>query len=290
MSVMHRFNGLESPAERAIRLSVDAATRGTTVDPLFRRRLRGRVLNSYVAAREGVARPSTRGRSMGTIGRASLYASIAMMLSVGGVMAGAGAAMPGDLLYPVKRQLEEVREAVLPAHFRDELAAAAFAQRVHELSRLIDAGEMARANALLPDVRASFEALAALRPATDDDSTLSRQLSVLAGLLERLPEPAANALERALQQAPGLILGNPPAEGGPLAPPVTGGPDREPRAAPERSGPEEPAPGVSGAGAGRQEESPAPRGREPEAPGRPNAPSSSKPEPGDGVESEGESD
>ena len=290
MSAMDRFHPLESPAERAIRLSVDAAARRTTVDPLFRRRLRGRVLNSYVAAREGVARPSTPGRSMGTIGRASLYASIAMMLSVGGVMAGAGASMPGDLLYPVKRQLEDVREVVLPAHFRDELAAAAFAQRVHELSRLIEAGDMSRANALLPDVRASFEALAAQRPVTDDDSTLSRQLSVLADLLERLPEPAEHAMKRALQQAPGLTVGNPAAEGGPQTPPVTGGPDREPRAAPERSGPEEPAPAGSGVGTGRPEESTAPRGRGPEDSGRPDAPFSPRPEPGDGPDSEDESD
>lgn len=206
MSVARR--PVETPAERAVRLWAASVDRREPIDPLFRRRLRGLVVNRYVAAREAPAATEPAGvarRRMGAIGRAALYASVALSLSVGGAMAASSAAVPGDLLYPVKRQIEELRARVLPAEFRDDLAAHAFAQRVHELERLLAAGDRARATALLAEIGAAYERLLVLRPdAMDLDGLVGPQLAVLEGLLERLPAPAVDAIERALDRAPGL--------------------------------------------------------------------------------------
>ncbi len=289
MSVMDRPQPVETAVERAVRLSVTAAARRTTVDPLFRRRLRGQVLNRYVAAREGVAVPVSRGRRMSRVGRACLFASVALAMSVGGVMAASRAAAPGDLLYPVKRQLEEIRAAVLPAHLHDELAAYAFEQRVTELGRLIEAGDLKRASALMPDVRSAFEELLALRPDTAGDSLFARHLAVLADLLERLPEPAREALERSLERAPGLTLTGPPGGGQQAPPPHAGGPDREAREGPDRGQPADPGSPSVGEQAGPDGSKSGGSGRGPDDSG-PRATPGEPPDPSDGAEPQDESD
>src|SRR3972149_5661286 len=77
--------------------------------PLYRRRLRADTVNRHVALPEGLlAGPRARGE-MGRVGRAVLYASLATALSVAAVGAAAQDAVPGDLLYPMKLQLEDIR-------------------------------------------------------------------------------------------------------------------------------------------------------------------------------------
>ena len=77
-------------------------------DPLFRRRLRGLVVNEFVAAREGVALPARHGvRAMGRLGRACLYASVALAMTAGATMARRAKA--------VKRTSGEWRAPVIPA-------------------------------------------------------------------------------------------------------------------------------------------------------------------------------
>ena len=108
-------------------------------DPLFRRRLRGQVVNLHVAAREGLIRQPRPRRSMGRLGRAVLYGSLMLALSVSAAGAAAQESLPGDLLYGVKLQLEEIRMQVAPPSVRDDLAAMALAERVEELEALAEA-------------------------------------------------------------------------------------------------------------------------------------------------------
>lgn len=205
MSVPHHAQTGDMPAERAIRLWVEAANRHHGLDPLYRRRMRSIVMNRFAAASGPAPLVAVPERRMGSLGRACLYASVALALSVGSAMGVSGAAIPGDALYPLKRQIEEIREAVLPAQFRDELAAHEFAQRAHELGRLLEVGDLARATVLLPELRASYERLTALQPdGAADDQVVGVQLSILNDLLDQLPTQAADAIRQAIGDAPGL--------------------------------------------------------------------------------------
>lgn len=172
-------------------------------DPLFRRRLRGVVLNRFVSAREGLDAPARRASQMGRLGRACLYASFILVTSVGGTMAVSRGALPGDLLYPVKLEIESIRMRTLPAHMRDELAAYALAERINELGRLVDAGQLERAAGLAPAIQDGYAQLAALGVADAlPDGALGTRLEVLEGLLEVLPPEAHDAIDRAKDRAP----------------------------------------------------------------------------------------
>ncbi len=81
--------------------SMRAALAELDPDPLFRRRLRGRVLNGYVEVREGMRPLPPSGRA-GRIGRAALYASMTAALAAGAVAAVSNDALPGDPLYGAK--------------------------------------------------------------------------------------------------------------------------------------------------------------------------------------------
>ena len=117
--------------DELVRRYVERVRADLEPDPLFRRRLRGIVSNQFVAAREGSAIPASRPSRMGRLGRACLYASFALGISVGGVMAASRAAIPGDLLYPVKLQIEALRMEALPAEYRDDLAILALSGLVY---------------------------------------------------------------------------------------------------------------------------------------------------------------
>ena len=110
---------------------------------------------------------------MGALGRACLYASFALGVSVTGVMAASDAAIPGDLLYPLKRGIETVRLDVLPEQYRDELAAYALSERIGELGQLVEAGEMARASAFADSVHDAYEQAVA---ESDDAGALAQRI------------------------------------------------------------------------------------------------------------------
>jgi hypothetical protein len=191
----------------AVRRYVEAIRRDIEPDPMFRRRLRGTVVNRFVAQREGVVLvlPSPLGRRTGTLGRACLYASFALAMSVGGVMAASESAIPGDLLYPLKRSIEEMRMEVAPAHLRDDLAAYALGERVDELSRLVERGALVRAATFAATVEASYEELVAT--AGDDalaSERLEAQVAHLDEVLDQAPERAREAIVNAMSGAPGL--------------------------------------------------------------------------------------
>jgi hypothetical protein len=194
------------PAEDAVRRYVDALRHDLEPDPLFRRRLRGTVMNRFVAEREGTAWPEPpRRHRMGALGRACLYGSLVTALSVSGVMAASDAAVPGDLLYPLKLSIEQTRAHVAPAHLQDELAVHVLAERIDELGRLAESGDLARATTLALSIGRTYEQLASTSAAADvDDERLQIHLSRLEAVLERVPDEARRAIERAMSVAPGL--------------------------------------------------------------------------------------
>jgi hypothetical protein len=204
-------------------------------DPHFRRRLRGQVLNRYVAAREGIGAAPTAARAMGRLGRAVLYASFTLAFSVTGVMAASQDALPGELLYPLKRQVEQLRVQVLPAHLHDDLATYALAERIHELDELAERGDWDRVTALAETIEQDYLALAdALET---DTGQLDRHIVVLNGLLETLPATAWMAVADVLDGMPGI---GEPTDGHPIRGSVGG-------------------PGAAGAGSGNANADPTPK-------------------------------
>jgi hypothetical protein len=205
-------------------------------DPLFRRRLRGHVVNRFVAAREGLATRWGPAREMSRIGRAVLYASFALSAGVTGAMAASEQAVPGDVLYPLKLQIEDLRERVVPDRLQDELAAYALAQRIDELDRLAAAGNWAAVAHQVEAVEAAYLAVLSLSP---DAASLEEDLAVATRLLEQLPDRALAAVERAMGDVPGL--GSKANGGGPASPGSGGG----------RGRPEDAAAGSGGAPGGQ---------------------------------------
>lgn len=190
-------------------------------DPHFRRRLRGIVVNRFVATREGLA-PAAPIRAMGRLGRACLYASFVLGLSVTSVMAASESAIPGDLLYPLKRQIEVMRLEVLPAAYHPTLLAHDLSERISELDALVERGDWARAEALAPVVADDIERLVAAGASL---APLDPQLSVLEDLVARLPEQARGAITHAIEvsSASGSSAGGTPATSGGGGAPAAGG-------------------------------------------------------------------
>ena len=204
MSIFRSDPPLTRSSDEAVARYLEALRPSLEPDPLFKRRLRGVVVNQFVAAREGhVGHPGTPRRSsqMGRIGRASLVASLALAASVGSVMAASQGAIPGDLLYPLKRQVESLRVRILPPDLQDELAAYVLTERVSELGRLADAGEWALAVTLTEPIAAAIAELESLGGAADVDGVLTAQLQALNGIVSRMPAAARGDVEVALSRA-----------------------------------------------------------------------------------------
>jgi len=198
---MSLFRGAMRPpailSDQAIERYLVAVRAELEPDPLFRRRLRGQVMNRYVARREGMVEAPHR-RSMGRLGRAVLYASFALAATTTSVLAASQEAVPGDVLYPLKRHVESLRVQVLPAHLQDDLAAYELAERIGELAVLAERGDDARVAGLAAIVERDYEAFVEISQATPGSK--SHQLTVLSALIERLPEPAQAAIAEVIEQ------------------------------------------------------------------------------------------
>ena len=209
---MSLFRGTMRPptilSDEAIERYLAAIRAELAPDPLFRRRLRGEVTSRFVAASEGID-VAPRSRSMGRVGRAVLYASFTLALSATSVLAASQQALPGDPLYALKRQVEDIRAQVLPAGLHDDLAAYALAERIDELGRLADRGDWGRVEALAVTVEHDFDAFVADSAGAD---SADKYLTVLRGLLDRLPEPAQEAVQAVIDRASGA-RGTPPEPG-----------------------------------------------------------------------------
>ena len=204
-------------------------------DPLFRRRLRGTLLNSYVEVREGMRRPAPAPGGMGRIGRAVLYASLTM--AVGATAAGAASrdALPGDPLYRVKMAIEHIRTDLAPASVQRQLAAASLDTRIDELAQLAVRGNWALAAASAQQVAAELRHLDTMGGAPSAEETgIEHRLAVLAAVLEKAPTAAGEGLERAIA-APEEAPGQQPRVGAGAGAPAAGTPASAPSPRPERT-------------------------------------------------------
>jgi hypothetical protein len=169
-------------------------------------------MNAWVAAREGIGEPSFGGtleKRMGVLGRACLYASVALCASGAGVMAASSQSLPGEPLYAVKLRVEELRVAALPVQYHDELAINALAERIHEMERLAAAGLRADAMALLPVIERQYADLLRLLDgmgSTARADFLGHRLGVVVGLVESLP---AELRDIVVGLMPGLPVARP---------------------------------------------------------------------------------
>ena len=202
---MSLFRGTIRPpailSDEAVKRYLAAVRAEIRPDPLFRRRLRGEVMNRYVAAREGIGATPAR-RSMGTLGRAVLYATFTLAVTSTSVLAASQEALPGDLLYPLKRHVETLRVQVLPVHLHDDLAAMYLAERIDELARLAERGEWGRVAIQAAVVEQEYDAFLRLAEAAPQGSN-ERYLTVLAGLVERLPDGARAAVDAVIDRRTG---------------------------------------------------------------------------------------
>ena len=173
-------------------------------NPAYRRRLRGRVMNQYVAIREGLLLPAPRQR-MTSIGRAVLYSSFALAVSVTTVGAASTSSLPGDPLYPVKRQIEQVRIDIAPDWVQPTLLAMALDNRLSEVEALAQAGRWALVPGAVGEVARAEGALSGAQGAIapSELERLSRHASVLAALIESAPTSARAGLERAMAASRG---------------------------------------------------------------------------------------
>jgi hypothetical protein len=206
-------SSLRPPAvlsDEAVERYVAALRADVDPDPAFRRRLRGVVLNRYVATREaalaGLIPPK-----MGRLGRAVLYASFTLGVSVTGVMAASEAAVPGDVLYPLKRAIEEMRVEVLPAAFHDELVVHELNERIAELATLAERGDASRVEALAAEVAVEYAAVIA--GTAMDGEALGGRAGVFASLLAELPDDTRLVIDRAIGSQGTFGVPDDPADG-----------------------------------------------------------------------------
>ena len=160
-------------------------------DPRFERRLRGMVLNNHVAAREGYRRPTPR-RGMTPIGRGVLISSVLLAASVSSVGAFSQDALPDDLLYTVKLQIEGLRMAVAPPDMRDDLLALSLEERVQELGVAAEAGRWSAATEAAQRVASTEAELIAAGGLTPGVAArVQAHLAALDLVLEHAPPGAA---------------------------------------------------------------------------------------------------
>lgn len=213
MTLLDRIleRGFEMPVDPIIAARIERHVKRIKPDPLFRRRLRGQVVNQYVATREGMMaatrpiRMPRRGLSL--LGRGMLYASLATAVSATAVGAAAQQSLPGDLLYGVKLELESIRMELAPAQMRDELAAIALEERLEEVEALAAAGRWAQLDAAVAAVERARAALAALRGSTAASTVtgaaLEEHVHRLADLITVAPDGQKRGLLRALAASGG---------------------------------------------------------------------------------------
>jgi uncharacterized protein DUF5667 len=145
---------------------------------------------------------------------ASAFVLAAMLLVIGGgsAIAASSSALPGDPLYGVKRAVERVSLAM----HRDPVGRAAlhlqFADvRLHEVSALVLAGK--DPGSLVDDLEAELteaeeDALHAVALGHDADALLihvramiAKHITVLRGVLAKVPDPAKDAIQHAIDNA-----------------------------------------------------------------------------------------
>jgi hypothetical protein len=245
MTLLDRIlaRGVQMPRDPMIAARVERHVRRIQPDPMFRRRLRGQVLNRYVANREGMieaARPASRRREMGALGRGVLFASMLTALSVGAVGAAVQESLPGDALYSIKLQLEGLRMQIAPPGLRDDLAAKALDERLEEVERLAAAGRWELVDAAAAGAARAQEQLAALMTGSaagaselNRDDAIQKHAERIEHLIATAPASARDGLRRAVEAS---TPGSPPA----VDPPAVDPPAAQPPTIPNQGGDQPP--------------------------------------------------
>jgi hypothetical protein len=195
--------GTWAPLDEAFAESLERSLGRLEPDGLYRSRLRGAVLNHYVAMREGLVQAPRRPRVMGALGRAVLFASLAVTLAASATGAAAAESLPGDPLYPVKLQFEEIRLQIAPHALRADLMAMALDERLDELEALAWAGRWSQVAVVAQAVAQAEERLAGARGAPGQAAVdeLSKHAAVLEALVDTAPAAAQGVIHRAIQAA-----------------------------------------------------------------------------------------
>jgi len=215
MTLLDRIiaRGMIVPVDPIMAARIERHVHRIQPDPLFRRRLRTVVVNRYVAAREGLAAPPLARRlarrEMGALGRGVLYASLLSAVSMSAVAAASQESLPGDALYDVKIQLEQVRIRIAPPGLRDDLASMALDERLDEMEELASMGRWqlvddAAANVIAAE--AQVDRLSEAQPggsSAASSAVLQGHADRLAELMTTAPTSALHGLERALQASMG---------------------------------------------------------------------------------------
>jgi hypothetical protein len=196
------------PAHDPLARRIERAVRRLEPDPLYRRRLRGEVLNRYVAAREGMLAQPRRRREMGRLGRAVLCASVLSTVSATAVGAGSQEALPGDPLYAVKRELEEIRMRIAPASLRDDLAVLVLDERLEELQALAAAGRWNAIDVAAQEVADAERNLRAMGVHLGA-ARIRAHVAVLEAVLAHAPSAATGGLKQAIDASSGSHQANP---------------------------------------------------------------------------------
>jgi hypothetical protein len=172
---------------------------------------------------------------MGALGRGVLYASLVAALAASAAGAAAAESLPGDALYPVKLQFEEIRLQIAPPAMRADLMAISLDERLDELEALARAGKWSQITEVAHSVAQAEERLAATQGAPGQAAVqeLSEHAPVLEALIDTAPPAAQGGLHRAIQAATSqgnsveAHPGRPP-EAGPSSEPGSAGQNRQP--------------------------------------------------------------
>ena len=143
-------------------------------------------------------------QQMGMLGRGVLYASLLTTMAVTAVGAASQDSLPGDALYGVKLELEQVRMQLAPPALRGDLAAMALDERLDEVEALASAGQWEMVDDAANRATQAGAVLASLAPRANDLSALAgedaaqRHARRLAELVRTTPASALDGLQRAL--------------------------------------------------------------------------------------------
>ncbi|HTP06792.1 MAG TPA: DUF5667 domain-containing protein [Anaerolineae bacterium] len=142
------------------------------------------------------------------LGRTAFILFVGMMFGASVAVASAES-LPNDMLYPVKRTIEQARLIFTPdAAARSNLCLAFAGERLAEMQRLIDRGRGADAAIAIDDFATQMQAVVAMTqsmPDTEERTSLLARVNesmmssdaILSRTQERLPKSAQDAVKRA---------------------------------------------------------------------------------------------
>ena len=185
-------------------------------DPLRRASARHAFLGQAARLRAGPAAGRLpRSRAVGRLFRlaAAVTAALGLALaSMTGVAYAADGALPGDVLYPLDQEIEQLQLALSPsAEHRTDLLLAMAGERLQEAEDLAAQGDEEHMAVALESYEQIVSAVsdAVDSSESEDKSALTRQLNEqltdheerLQAIRQHVPEPAQSGLDRAIEAA-----------------------------------------------------------------------------------------